>query len=143
MPPSKERVVRARSLPSRKPFDRAVLLSMIHFFGVIATLTALVAYLVEPGQLASRIFVGGVVFSALTWLLAYFKRRATFCPLCKGTPLVNSGAHTHKKAVRLYPFNHGVSATLSIIATQKFRCMYCGSDYDLLKPPSHMLRRGR
>jgi hypothetical protein len=25
---------------------------------------------------------------------------------------------------------------LSILACHKFRCMYCGSDYDLLKPRS-------
>jgi DNA-directed RNA polymerase subunit RPC12/RpoP len=80
--------------------------------------------------------VGGIVFSGLLWLTAYFKRRAAKCPLCKGTPLLNSGAVPHPRARRIRPLNQGVSAMLSIMATQRFRCMYCGSDYDLLKPRS-------
>ncbi len=135
--------LRARSLPSRRPFDVAVVFSMIHFFGIIATITALVCYAMEPSQLASKFVGGGVAFIVISWFVAFFRRRATFCPLCKGTPLVNSGAHTHTKAFRLFPLNHGVTAIFSIIATQKFRCMYCGSDYDLLKPPSHLLVGGK
>jgi hypothetical protein len=88
-----------------------------------------------------RTVVGGILFSALTWLIAFFKRRGAFCPLCKGTPLINSGARAHIQARRIPPFNYGVSAILSIIANQKFSCMYCGSYFDLLKPPTHR-RRG-
>ena len=116
---------------------------MIHYFGIISTATAFVCCLMEPSPLASQFVVGGMIFSALSWLIAFFKRRAAHCPLCKGTPLVNSGALTHAKAVRIFPFNHGVTAIFSIIASQKFRCMYCGSDYDLLKPPSHLLVGGK
>lgn len=141
--PAKAKILRARSLPSRKPFDVAVIFSMIHYFGIVITVTALVCYLMEPSQLASKFVAGGLVFCALSWLIAFFKRRAAFCPLCKGTPLMNSGAHTHVKATRIVPFNHGTSALLAIIANQKFRCMYCGSDYDLLKPPSHLLVGGK
>ena len=92
----------------------------------------------EPSRLASRVILCGIIFCAFSWLLAFFKRRTAHCPLCKGTPLFNSGALAHSKAIRIFPFNHGVSATLSIIATQKFCCMYCGSDFDLLKTPSHI-----
>jgi len=134
---------RARSLPSRMPFDVAVILSMMHYLGVIVTITTLVYCFREPSQLASRLFVGALIFSVCTWLVAFFKRRSTHCPLCKGTPLINSGALTHKRATRIYPFNHGVSATLSIIAAQRFRCMYCGSDYDLLKYSSRLHSAGR
>ncbi len=141
--PAKARVFRARSLPSRRPFDTAVFFSMIHYLGLVTTVTSFVCYLMAPSELASRFIVGGLIFSATSWLLTFFKRRAAHCPLCKGTPLVNSGAHTHTKAVRILPFNHGITAVLSIIATQKFRCMYCGSDYDLLKPPSHLLVGGK
>lgn len=116
---------------------------MIHYLGLVTTVTSFVCYLMAPSELASRFIVGGLIFSATSWLLTFFKRRAAHCPLCKGTPLVNSGAHTHTKAVRILPFNHGITAVLSIIATQKFRCMYCGSDYDLLKPPSHLLVGGK
>ncbi|MEO5714433.1 MAG: hypothetical protein ABIT37_13175 [Luteolibacter sp.] len=116
---------------------------MIHYLGLVTTVTSFVCYFIQPSVLASDFVVGGLAFSAASWLLAFFKRRAAHCPLCKGTPLVNSGAHTHAKAFRLVPFNHGITAVLSIIATQRFRCMYCGSDYDLLKPPSHLLTGGK
>ncbi|MES2440613.1 MAG: hypothetical protein V4584_16215 [Verrucomicrobiota bacterium] len=141
MPSSKARILRSRSLPSSRPFSIAVFFSALHYLGLILTATAFVLFLIEPSQLASKVILGGVVYSLIAWLLAFFKRRAAHCPLCKGTPLINSGALAHSKASRLYPFNHGVSATLSILATQRFCCMYCGSDFDLLKIPSH--RRGQ
>ncbi|MBG7607085.1 MAG: hypothetical protein IZT59_03510 [Verrucomicrobia bacterium] len=78
-------------------------------------------------------------FTVVTWLISFFKRRHTHCPLCKGTPLINSGALAHQKATKTFPFNHGVSATISIIATHKSRCMYCGTLFDMLKIPSHNL----
>ncbi len=137
------KVSRARSLPSRKSFDHAVILSMVHYLGVIAAITALVYCLREPSQTASELFVGALLFSVVSWVLALFKRRCTHCPLCKGTPLINSGALTHKRATRIFPLNHGVSATLTIIAAQRFRCMYCGTDYDLLKHSSRLHSGGR
>ena len=72
--------------------------------------------------------VAGSMFSAIMWLIAFFKRRAAYCPLCKGTPLINSGALPHSRARRLFPLNHGVTATLSIIATPEV--------------PLHVLRLG-
>jgi hypothetical protein len=135
-------MIRARSLPSRKSYDTAVFLSILHYLGIVLTVTALVAFFIEPNQRATQFIMGGLIYSGITWLMAFFKRRSTHCPLCKGTPLINSGALTHGKAVRWFPFNHGVTAVLSIIARQRFRCMYCGSDYDLLKIPSHRLTAG-
>jgi len=106
--------------------------------GVATTLTAFILMLSDPGSLASYLVLGGTGFSAITWLVASIKRRCAFCPLCKGTPLINSGARPHSKATRILALNHGVSATLSILTTQKFRCMYCGSNFDLLKTPSRL-----
>ena len=137
LPKAKPRVVRARSLPSSQPYTVAVVFSSLHYFGLITTATAFVLFFMEPSQLATKVILGGLGFSGLTWLIAFFKRRSAHCPLCKGTPLINSGALAHSKATRFYPLNHGTSATLSIIATQTFRCMYCGSDFDLLKTPSY------
>jgi uncharacterized membrane protein (UPF0136 family) len=116
----------------------AVFFCALHFLGLIVTVTTLVGFILQPSMLASRLLVAGIVFSALSWLIAYFKRRGVHCPLCKGTPLINSGALPHTRARRIGPFNHGVSAVISIMATQKFRCMYCGSDYDLLKPRNRL-----
>jgi hypothetical protein len=62
------------------------------------------------------------------------KRRSILCPLCKGTPLVSSRAHVHSKAFRIFPLNHATTAMLTILFTQTFRCMYCGSRFDVLKP---------
>jgi hypothetical protein len=138
--PPQARVLRARSLPSAGPFRVAAVFFALHCLGLIGALTALYGFILEPTETASRILLGCMAFSALTWLISFFKRRSAHCPLCKGTPLANSGARTHLRAKRLLPFNHGVTATLSILAAQRFRCMYCGSDFDLLKPPSRPLR---
>ncbi len=135
---ARTRVHRARSLPSAKPFRVAVWFATTHYLCIVATLTALAMALTHPQPLATGFFVGGLVFCAITWLLAFFKRRSTHCPLCKGTPLLNTGARVHARAWRLYPLNHGVTAVVSIMACQKFRCMYCGSDYDLLKSSSRL-----
>lgn len=129
---------RARSAPHKQPFVRAVFLSALHYLGILAAATTLVVFYLNPTRLATHVLVACIVFIAVTWLLAFLKRRTTHCPLCKGTPLINTGAHAHQKATRIWPFNYGVSATLSIIATQTFRCMYCGTAFDLMKTPSHL-----
>ncbi|RYD22949.1 MAG: hypothetical protein EOP88_06100 [Verrucomicrobiaceae bacterium] len=125
-------------MPSSRPFTVAVVWSALHYLGVITTITAFALFFREQSQLAVKVILGALAFSVVTWLVAFFKRRTAFCPLCKGTPLINSGARAHSRARRIYPFNHGVSATFSILATQTFCCMYCGSDFDLLKTPSHL-----
>jgi hypothetical protein len=135
----KAKSVRARSLPSARPYRIAVFFSSLHFLGIVALITSFACVFIDPKQAAVRVMVGSMGFCAVTWLIAFFKRRGTFCPLCKGTPLINSGARVHSRAWRLYPLNHGVTAILSIMATQRFRCMYCGSDYDLLKPRTRLL----
>lgn len=114
-----------------------VILSSIHYMGILAMATSLVMFFIHPTPIATRVFLATLVFTCFTWIIAFFKRRSTHCALCKGTPLIESGALAHQKATRIFPFNYGVSATLSIIATQKFRCMYCGTEFDLLKPSSH------
>lgn len=91
-----------------------------------------------PDAVAAYLACSGLGFSAVTWLIALLKRRAAKCPLCKGTPLINCGALAHSRAKRIYPFNHGVSAVISVIFTRKFRCMYCGSDFALIKTRSRL-----
>jgi hypothetical protein len=139
IPTSRPKEPRCRSVPSARPFRIAVLFSAIHYLLLIAAVTAIVCFFVEPGIAPIRIFIVATLGSALAWFIAFFKRRSTHCPLCKGTPLINSGARVHSRAKRVFPFNHGVSSTLSILTHQKFRCMYCGSDYDLLKPRTKVL----
>ncbi len=139
---ARPKALRARSLPSSRPFNVAVFFSALHFLGLVTAITALVLFFRNPSQLAMKVMLCGLMLSIIMWVIAFFKRRAAYCPLCKGTPLINSGALPHSRAWRLFPLNHGVTATLSIIACQRFRCMYCGSDFDLLKTPSHLRGMG-
>lgn len=132
---------RARSVPSARPYRVAALLAAVHMLCMVAALTAAVVLVIEPSELAMRIMLGGMAAGVATWILAYAKRRAVHCPLCKGTPLVSSGARPHLKAWRIPPLNHGTSATLSLLATQRFRCMYCGELFDLLKPSNRLQYR--
>lgn len=133
---------RARSLPFRRPFIIAEVLSSLHYLSILAWLTCLVMFLINGTPLASRLIIGSIILVIVTWILAFFQRRSIRCPLCKGTPLLNSGALPHGKAFRIPPLNHGVTATLSLIFTQEYRCMYCGNLYDLLKPNSPDKRHG-
>lgn len=133
---------RARSLPFRGPFILAGFLSAIHYLSIVAWLTCLVMFAFQRNELVSKM-VGGTMFLVIgTWFLAFIKRRSARCPLCKGTPLLNSGALPHGKAFRIPPLNHGTTATLSLICTQEYRCMYCGNLYDLLKPIASEKRVG-
>lgn len=133
---TKSRVNHARSLPHCGPFNVAAAFSVVHYLSLAVTATALVLTITDPSALARSVFFVGIAISLVTWLVSFLKRRCAHCPLCKGTPMVNSGAYPHSRASRIFPLNHGVSATLAIITTQTFRCMYCGSDFDMLKPPS-------
>jgi hypothetical protein len=125
---------RARFLPFRGPFILAGFLSAIHYLSIIAWLTCLVMFAYQQDETASKMVLYSMCLVIATWFVAFIKRRSARCPLCKGTPLLNSGALPHGKAHRIPPLNHGTTATLSLICTQEYRCMYCGNLYDLLKP---------
>jgi hypothetical protein len=130
-----DKIARRRSLPSAHHFRFAVTLSAIHFLCLIAMLTTAVLLAMHPTYWTSTVLIATMVATGATWFIALLKRRTTLCPLCRGTPLLESGARLHERARRIFPFPHGVSSVLSILFLQRFRCMYCGSDYDLLKDP--------
>lgn len=133
LPP--KNATKARSLRHPRPFVLAVALAAVHFLTLFAAITSVVLFIMDPQELTMQLLLGSVATSIFTWILAYFKRKAVLCPLCKGTPLFNSGAMPHPNATRLWPFNYGLSAVLSLLFTQHFRCMYCGCRYDLLREP--------
>ncbi len=131
----------------------AILAAVIHYLTIVLLLLWLVVFILKPDPVVfilksdlniAYVLVGLMAVCILTWIVAYFKRRAALCPLCKGTPLLNSGALPHATAFRFGPFNHGVSAVLTILFTHHFRCMYCGSRYDLMRQPRdyRQLREG-
>lgn len=132
--PGKAPQARMRSVPYRTPFISAGLFGLFHYWGAFALLLAIPLFLFNPTQLAQRTLIGCVAFYIVSGLASFLKRRKVLCPLCKGTPLLSTRAHTHPKAFRLFPLDHGTTATLALIFTQTFRCMFCGSRFDLLKP---------
>jgi len=127
---------RYRSLPSAYHYRFAIFLCAIHYLCVMAMITTAVLLVLRPDQRASELLIATAACTIVSWFVALLKRRSTLCPLCKGTPLLESGAHYHHSARRLPPFSHATSTILSLLFLQRFRCMYCGSDYDLLKPPA-------
>lgn len=131
--PPPARVARPRSLPGAFHYQFCLVLCAINYLCIIALVTTSVMTLLHAHQRAIHLLILTSAATLATWFLAYFKRRKTLCPLCKGTPLMESGARLHIRAKRIFPFSHGVSTVLFILFTQKFRCMYCGTDFDLLK----------
>jgi len=129
---------RYRSVPYRKAYYTACLWTILHLFSVVSTLSAIVMFFLHHKSANignfKRIIIAGVVCSLITLIVSFTKRRSARCPLCIGTPLLNTGALAHKRSFALGPLNEGFTAVLSIACTQKFRCMYCGTRYDLLKP---------
>lgn len=126
---------KARSLRTRRPILIAVALAAIHYLALATALTAAVLFAIDPSMDTAKVLIATVAFAIATWIAAWFRRKAALCPLCKGTPLLNTGAMPHALAYRFPPFNHGVTAILTTLFSLHFRCMYCGSHYDLLRSP--------
>lgn len=133
---AKPKVQRARSVPAARPFRVATFYWSLCCLCLMVSATSLAMIFLRPHQLAPWVMAGGLVMSGATFLISVLHRRAAKCPLCKGTPLIGSGAMPHHRARRIRPFNHGASAMLSIMVTQKFHCMYCSAHYDLRKSRS-------
>jgi hypothetical protein len=125
---------RMRSVPYRGPYIWAEIFALFHYCGTVALLTSLPLFFLYPNHTSVRIVIGCVIFFAFTAVVSFLKRRHVLCPLCKGTPLVNSRALVHSKATRIFPLDYGTSAMLILVFSQTFRCMYCGARFDLLKP---------
>ena len=128
---------RMRSVPYRGAFYQATFWTVLHLFCIMATITTIVIFFLHHKTVGIHYYKRPIIVFAsltiLTMMISFYKRRNARCPLCLGTPLLNSGALVHKHSYALTPFNNGFTAVLSIIFTQKFRCMYCGILFDLLK----------
>lgn len=130
-----------RSVPYRRPIVSALLFCYLHYLSLVVVAAALVLVVARQDPLSAQVLAAAVLFTGLTWFIAFFKRRGARCPLCKGTPFLDSGALVSPKAARVFPLNFGQTAILSSLFSQRFRCMYCGTRYDLLKTPSSQLRQ--
>lgn len=127
---------KGRSVPHKKPFIVAVLLTLVFYLSIVALITTAIAFIFVPPELkktAAKILVGCMVLFASSWLSSYVKRRGALCPLCRSTPFLDNLAHKHELAYRLRPLNYGTTAILSTILTQSWICMHCGTAYDLFK----------
>lgn len=128
---------RYRSVPNRSVYRSAVLWTLLHAVFVLSSIGLLFWFCFHHPLLAFKpyrpFFIVGIVGSLLTLIISYSKRRNARCPLCLGTPLRDSGALAHKKAETWGPLDPAHTAMVQILFTQKFRCMYCGTRYDLRK----------
>ena len=127
---------RGRSVTFKKRFVLAVLATLVFYLSIIALITAAVAFFFVPPELkktAADILVRCLVVFSAAWLISYMKRRRALCPLCKSTPFLDNLAHKHEHAYRIRPLNYGTTAILTTILFQRWRCMYCGTPFDLLK----------
>ena len=125
-----------RSIHHKRPFIESNLLALLHYLSLIAVITLAVILIRVGGAEVKEGLIAAVIAFAVTWLLCYIRRLNTRCPLCKGTPLLDCAAVKHKKAVRFAPLTYGTTAQLSLLFSQRFRCMYCGTGFDLLKKSS-------
>lgn len=128
---------KARSIRRKRPFVVAGAAAAVHYLCLVATVTCGVLFVLHPRIDTVLALIGSLGLAVASWIIGYFKRRSALCPLCNGTPLLDSGALPHVRAVWIPPFNHGVSAVLSMMFTQRFTCMYCGCRFDLLKDTTH------
>ncbi len=124
-----------RSLPHKRPYLNAMLFTVIQFLFGTAFLTVMVILILHPTSMTQAVPLLLLGLTLASWGLAYGVRRLARCPLCKGTPLIDSAAVKHQRARKPGPLNQGVTAMLSLLLTLRFRCMYCGTLFDLLRNP--------
>lgn len=131
-----DRSSKARSVHDRRPIRAAVFFTLLHYLCLLTTLVLLVLLLRDPKSVSITPVISAAVATLLTWIVSFVRRRSARCPLCKGSPLFDSRAVKHAKAYRLRPLNYGTTAVFGVLFTNRFRCMYCGTPYDMLKQSS-------
>ncbi len=129
---------RARSVPYRSVYVYPVLVTALWILASLATVTVGVLTALSPTEERLQIFFSFAFCTFILWLASFFGRKKVFCCLCRGTPLVSSHALPHK-SFRKYPMlSSGLSTCFSILLTQRYTCMYCGTPFDLLKKPTRL-----
>ncbi|MBK1790664.1 hypothetical protein [Persicirhabdus sediminis] len=124
-----------RSVHRPKPFIKTARLCVTQYLFATAAITLLVYTLAFPSPATAIIALVCMVLFFAFWLLSNISSRSATCPLCRGKCLASSKASKHKKAYRLKPLSYAQTTALSIVFTNKWRCMHCGSVYDLKKKP--------
>jgi hypothetical protein len=131
-----------RSLPYKRPFVWVLVLDLAAVLAALGSAGCGVVLMIEGSSaLMAGLCVGFLLVVLVLLAVGYPVRRAAKCPLCRGTPLVDSRASKHAHATRVPPLSHGLSARLGLMMVQRFRCMYCGTPYDLYKKPGESGRK--
>lgn len=133
---------RPRSVPHKAPFISAILLTASFYLCLVGMTASLFAFFVREDLTAACVLIGFLATAVVLWILCYFKRRNARCPLCKGTPFLDSPAHSHTNAKRYFPLNYGTTNIVKAIIFQRYRCQYCGTPFDLLKHTEKQARHG-
>lgn len=110
--------------------------SSLFFLSLTALFTSFLAYFITTSPVAVTFLIAFPILTIVIWSAAYLSRRKAYCPLCKGTPLLDSRASMHSRATRIFPLNYGTTNLLRMLLTRRFRCQFCGSPFDLLKVQS-------
>ena len=134
----RERIItgqRARSVPFKRPFVGAIILTVFFYISLIGLGSTVFVFFTRQDTFTAFLMIGFGASAVVLWILSFLKRRDARCPLCKGTPLLDSAARKHIHAKRFFPLNYGTSAVLSSIFRQRYTCQYCGTPFDLLKVP--------
>ena len=124
---------RARSLPHKYHYHTSFWWAALFYTNVLCIIAAGIGFFLNDSQNNAFLLIGLVFLAILVWPLGYLSRRKATCPLCKGTPLLDSRASKHEKAVRIFPFNYGTTNILKAIVARRLRCHFCGTPFDLLK----------
>lgn len=114
-------------------------MTVVFYISLIGLFSTVFVFFTRQDVFTAILMIGFGGFSMVLWLFSFLKRRDARCPLCKGTPLLDSAARCHANAKRIFPLNYGTTAVLSSIVRQKYTCQYCGTPFDLLKVPSKQI----
>ena len=124
---------RARSLPFPQHFHSSLRWLAITLLFFICFITSGACLYFAPSPENAYILIAFLVVTIITWIIGFLVRKRATCPLCKGTPFLDSRARVHQKAIRFFPLNYGTTNLIRACLTRRFRCHFCGSPFDLLK----------
>ncbi|MDQ8191183.1 hypothetical protein [Roseibacillus persicicus] len=124
---------RARSLPHKLHYHASLCWAVLFYMLLSFIAAAGVGFALDGNEKNAYLLIALTFLAIPVWLLGYLSRRKATCPLCKGTPLLDSQASKHVKAFRLFPLNYGNTNIVRAITTRRIRCHFCGTPFDMLK----------
>lgn len=124
---------RSRSLPHKHHYWTSLAWAVVFYLLLVAILTAGIGLALNDRQENAFLLLGLIFATIPVWVFGFLARKRASCPLCKGTPLLDSQASKHIKAFRILPLNYGTTNILRALITRRIRCHFCGTPFDMLK----------